>query len=398
MKELSLKAKIITAAVVTLLLSTVLYFKDGERLIDGGVLKRPDKGVSYVDVTAFVEGTDEGIAMKIPVEQSELSSKEATQAIEKACNELPEQIRGGNRSLSEVKSELKLPALTADGVRVEWFTDDYTLVSFDGAVHNENLAEDVKQEVTLWAELSAGKEKKLISFPLVVLPPERTETQEAEFKLRSAVSETEQSPGEEIHLPLSVDGKKVTYYTTGEESGAFLIMILGLAVCALLFFREKERQKEAYQKYSRLMQEEYPALVNKIAILLASGMSVRMALENVASGGNSDQPAIQTLKNCCIRMANGVSEVEALRLLAEECGQKEYRKLSALLSEYVRKGGRNLLKNLQNEADVYQEERKRLARRRGEEASTRMLLPMMLELGAVMALVMIPAFLTFRGF
>ena len=97
-------------------------------------------------------------------------------------------------------------------------------------------------------------------------------------------------------------------------------------------------------------------------------------------------------------MENGVSEVEALRLLAEECGQKEYRKLSALLSEYVRKGGRNLLKNLQNEADVYQEERKRLARRRGEEASTRMLLPMMLELGAVMALVMIPAFLTFRGF
>lgn len=62
MKELSLKAKIIIAAVVTLLLSTVLYFKDGERLIDGGVLKRPDKGVSYVDVTAFVEGTDEGIA------------------------------------------------------------------------------------------------------------------------------------------------------------------------------------------------------------------------------------------------------------------------------------------------------------------------------------------------
>ena len=60
-------------------------------------------------------------------------------------------------------------------------------------------------------------------------------------------------------------------------------------------------------------------------------------------------------------------------------------------------GTKNLRYLLQTEmADAF-EQRKNLARRQGEEAATKLLIPLFLMLGVVMVIVVVPAFLAFYG-
>jgi hypothetical protein len=70
-------------------------------------------------------------------------------------------------------------------------------------------------------------------------------------------------------------------------------------------------------------------------------------------------------------------------------------KLSALLSQNIRKGSNNLLQILRQEADHAFAERKNQAKKLGEEAGTKLLLPMMMMLCVVMVIIMIPAYFSF---
>ena len=72
-------------------------------------------------------------------------------------------------------------------------------------------------------------------------------------------------------------------------------------------------------------------------------------------------------------------------------------RLSMLLSQNLRKGNAGLTQLLEKEAEEAFEERKRNARKYGEEAATKLLLPMFLMLMIVMVVIMVPAFLSFGG-
>ena len=63
-----------------------------------------------------------------------------------------------------------------------------------------------------------------------------------------------------------------------------------------------------------------------------------------------------------------------------------------MLSQNVRKGAANLAILLREEAANAFEERKHMARRLGEKAGTKLLVPMMMLLGMIMVIIMVPAF------
>ena len=70
-------------------------------------------------------------------------------------------------------------------------------------------------------------------------------------------------------------------------------------------------------------------------------------------------------------------------------------KFSTLLSQNIRKGSNDLLYVLRQEADNAFVERKNVAKKLGEEAGTKLLLPMMMMLCIVMVIIMIPAYFSF---
>lgn len=68
-----------------------------------------------------------------------------------------------------------------------------------------------------------------------------------------------------------------------------------------------------------------------------------------------------------------------------------YTRLAALLAQNLSKGSANLTSMLQAEAADAFEERKHTARKLGEKAGTKMLVPMMMLLGIVMVIITVPA-------
>ena len=78
-------------------------------------------------------------------------------------------------------------------------------------------------------------------------------------------------------------------------------------------------------------------------------------------------------------------------------GDLEYKTLSTLLIQNLQKGSRYLADLLEKESVEAWEERKRKARVLGDTAATKLLLPMVLMLLVVMAVIMLPACLSFYG-
>ena len=67
----------------------------------------------------------------------------------------------------------------------------------------------------------------------------------------------------------------------------------------------------------------------------------------------------------------------------------------SLLSQNVKKGTRDLLLMMESEEQSALQVRKEIARKKGEEAGTKLLFPMMILLGVVMLIVILPAVISF---
>lgn len=67
-----------------------------------------------------------------------------------------------------------------------------------------------------------------------------------------------------------------------------------------------------------------------------------------------------------------------------------------MLSQNLKKGTKGITSILNQEADNAFEERKNLAKQLGEEAGTKMLIPMFLMLAVVMIMIVVPAFFSIQ--
>ena len=89
-----------------------------------------------------------------------------------------------------------------------------------------------------------------------------------------------------------------------------------------------------------------------------------------------------------------MAEGEAYRQFGRRGRLQPYLKLSGLLEQNRKAGTKNIRAIFQAEMADALEQRKNLARRLGEEAGTKLLLPLFLMLGIIMTMVMVPAMMT----
>ena len=136
--------------------------------------------------------------------------------------------------------------------------------------------------------------------------------------------------------------------------------------------------------------------------VVQAGMTARKAFQKIASDYLKRKPqkpryAYEAIVTACHEMDSGVAELEAYRRFGQRCGQMKYKTFSTLLIQNLQKGSRRMADMLEQEAMEAWDERKRKARVLGEAAATKLLVPMILMMAVVMAIIMIPAFLSFYG-
>ena len=141
-------------------------------------------------------------------------------------------------------------------------------------------------------------------------------------------------------------------------------------------------------------------IVNKLTLYMGAGMTIRNAFLKLGEdykkkGTGKRRYLYEEILQTCYELQSGKSEAEAYDSFGRRCQLQSYIRLSTLLVQNIRKGSNDLMEVLRREVVDAFADRKKTARKLGEEAGTKLLIPMMLMLCIVMVIIMIPAYFSF---
>ncbi|MBR3507647.1 MAG: hypothetical protein IKO03_02500 [Lachnospiraceae bacterium] len=171
----------------------------------------------------------------------------------------------------------------------------------------------------------------------------------------------------------------------GQEQLPLTILGMSVASSVGVFFLMDKDLEDQVKKRREWLRLGYPDLVHGLALYLVSGMTIRAAFGRL---GKSNELAAYAFRE----MQAGVSEQTAYEHFGKRAGPREYVKLSTLLCQNLKKGSSTLLSRLEEEAIMAADGRIQSGKRLGEEAETKLLIPMVMLLSMVMLMIMIPAF------
>lgn len=397
---------------------TVSSMADGQ-LERGGYILRDDYGQGNKEVRllatlrpgetedaeeAKVKGaTDETQELTYTVAERKYTDAEIEILYAEAKEHLTEMILGENESLEAVSQNIILPtALERYPFRISWESDDYFIIQPDGTVCNEELAEP--QIVTLTASFRYDERQWEEVLSVQVLPYQMTQQERLMQSIMNAIEEQDLASRTEevLTLPDRIGKEEVIWQEIiSDSSGTFFLL---LCIAALLIAWQKDREVD--QKLEKRRKElllDYPEIVNKLVLYMGAGMTIRNAFLKMGEDYKKQKfhsrqryiyEEILLLGN---ELQSGVTETEAYTHLGKRCQLQEYRKLCTLLSQNLRKGSNDLFNMLKQEAAGAFEERKNMAKKMGEEAGTKLLLPMMMMLCIVMVIIMVPAYFSFTA-
>lgn len=328
-----------------------------------------------------------------------LSVEETDVLADDFLEQLPSLIVGTNESLQSVTQNLQLEEEYPEfPFRVEWESSRPELLSVSGTVALP--AEPVRAELLVRLLYEDYIREETISVTLC--PPDMTEEERFHKELEEYLIATEQeSRQEEIwKLPDQWEGSQITWRQR-VESHSLLLGVVSLAVALSVYLLSDRDLHSQLEKRRRKLKLEYPDLVHQLALFIGAGMTVRGAFQRLAADYERKRektaqrlPAYEEVLHACRELRSGVSEGAVYEHFGQRSGMREYIRLSTLLMQNLKRGSSTLLERLREEVDKASEERLMQSRQLGEEAGTKLLIPMVLMLAVVMVMIMIPAFST----
>ena len=388
---------------IILALAVTFVEKQDTVLTKGNGLERNTYGQGETQQEILVEGL---LAKKVPlavrIGERRYTKEQAADAIHMAAEELSAQIAGGNESLEQVQSRLELVTwLDKYGISVRWQPHDTELISASGEVFNSGCPESGR-ETFLTATLKAGEYAEDYIYRVNVLPPGRTQEEKelAAFENFLMEKEEEQKYSEVFILPEEFEGKTLTYSADRGRS-SLMFPLLGILAAILLPLKDRQREQEAKKKRECQMMMDYSEILSRLVVFLGAGLPVRKAWAKIVEDYRRTEEkagkraAYEEMAAAYYLMQRGVPEIRAYSEFGNRCRVLPYRKLAGILEQNVKNGSKSLTPVLEAEMEAAFEQRKNLARRLGEEASTKLLLPLFMMLLIVMVMITVPAFLAF---
>lgn len=428
----------------SLLLTILVFFlglQDGV-LKEGFRLPRSGYGGSKQYITLEVSGLteDTSVPLDITVSPKRYTEEEANAVFREIYDQLEELVVAEGESFANLQHDLRLmtklpkygvqlswdfypeldPALDAGSVPQEaaraYYRKYRHLMDSDGTLHNETLAPGTVVTGYLSLIMSTdivptstdGETKylktKYHSAPyriyVGIVPRALSRYESLLLQLQQAITtEDEGSLGENmLSLPTEIDGQRI-YYSEHEDRSYLLLPLLGVIAAMAIYMRQGQARRTEKKQREALLMLDYSELVSKLMVYIGAGLTVRNALETIsqhfdaliARGIKEDRPLYQELRTMVIQFRRNMPESEIYLSFGRRVNLKPYTKLVSLIEQNRMNGARNLRAMLELEMEDAFEQRKTTARRLGEEAGTKLLLPLFIMLGIVMIIVIVPA-------
>lgn len=361
---------------------------------------RPESGTGIARISAEYHGRKYNLSL--PVTERQLTTEELLQNAAEAEEKMLSWVLGRNKSADYVTQPLVFPdRVPGTPIAISWSTSDYRIVDYSGAVHTESC-EPGGQPVTLTAQLTYGDWEETMQIPIRVVHVNEA-TDDGLEKLAELLrkSADEQAYEDEIVLPERMEGEGVAFYEERRYSpwmfGLYAVLLVVTGIVVIVGRRRKQRTER-----QRQLLRDYPDLVSKFTLLMEAGSTIRMAWERIADdyarrreGAQGRRYVYEEMLHARNRMSLGIPEEVAYEEFGKRCANIRYLRFSSVLVQNLKKGSASVLPLLHKESREAFCDRAEQAKQKGEEAGTRLLLPMAGILVVILAMVLIPAFMSF---
>ena len=346
--------------------------------------------------------------IEIRVSPKSYSEKRLEKEFQKARKELAKVISGENKDLSHIKTDLDLvTALDDFPFSISWELSRYDVMDSLGRLDQEKIREEDPENQGIGMNITGVLHYEDKVYPcemdlVIFAGQEKTlSTKERVLELvRSQDSATRQKAY--LTLPPSLDGRKIAW-TEEKDSKVIPILMLGMAISILLVGREIQKESNRKKTRKEQMMLDYPEIITEFTMLTGAGMTAKNVWKRIAEDygitrgkTGRKREAYEEIWRTWQEMKSGIPEMECYERFARRCDLIPYMKMGALLSQNLKKGTKGISEMLRMEAVQALEDRKSRARQLGEEAGTRLLIPMLLMLIIVITIVVVPAFLSIQ--
>lgn len=186
----------------------------------------------------------------------------------------------------------------------------------------------------------------------------------------------------------------------GADSG---YAVFSAAVLGLVFYLVDNEISVKVRKRRLMIQLDFPDFLNRLVLLINAGMTVvraidKIAAENFEGSCRAGRPLYEELRTTLLEIKADKPELKAYEDFAKRCRIPEITKFTSVVIQNIRKGNAELVSILRLQASESWEMRKNVAKKLGEEASTKLLFPMMIMFIAILMIVIAPSIMQLQGF
>lgn len=389
-------------------------------IVEGAYIERyaQGNGERYLTLEAKI-GEEQKEELELTVEEQKYSDTELEQFAKKLVPELESIILGENSSPDVVNKNLCFvnhvegyPFLLKYEVeRMDYIDEKGRLLDApEGETNldaietwNKALREGIVTTITVTMQYE--EYQKTYSFSIRVIEKEKTKQEVLAFKLKYLLqkAEFESRTKDRLLLPTNLEGESIQWGEQKSKTSLLFFTMLLFAVSALYVLKDNELHKEVLKRETQMM-IDYPEIVSKITLLTGAGLTVRNCFYRIAKEyqnrrvqGYEKHYAYEEILLAVYEMESGISEVQAYENYGKRCRLQQYIKLSALLVQNLKKSSAGIFAALREEATESFDIRKSMAKKSGEEAGTKMLVPMVFMLGVVMVIIFYPAMASFAS-
>lgn len=192
---------------------------------------------------------------------------------------------------------------------------------------------------------------------------------------------------------LIVGGSTLTMLT-GEQTG---IVIGGLLAVALPVAMASDLHKKVRMREQNILLE-LPQLLSSIVLLVGAGETVQRAILRCVNSRHADRshPLYAELLKMTAEWDGGYSFQQAFENFSRRCAVQEVSIFTTAVLLNYRRGGADFVLSLRDLSQMLWEKRKAISRTRGEQASSKLVFPMVVIFLIVIVLVGTPALMMLK--
>jgi len=363
------------------------------------------------NLTLESDSLDESEKINITVSKRRYSDEEIEKKSEELISLLTKEILGENTSADHIETNLYMPNQVNEyPFRIEWKSDKPLVLDRNGSINIDKLKGELEKEgkesliVKITMVLTYDDYELQQEFPVNLYLPRSGIKEKFMEEVRDSISyQNETSRQQEsLKLPSSVNGVSVSY-STEDKSTPFFILILSVFAAIMIFISFDRDLGKKTEERNNQMELDYPRIVNRYALYYSAGMHTRSIWKEICAdyrrslvAGGERRYAFEEMLKAEAAMTDGKGELSAYNEFASNCKIRKYRRFVSLIEQSLQKGRNHMGEALIKEADEAVSERVAMAKIKGEEAGTKLLLPMFLMLMVVLIIVIVPAFINFN--